>query len=416
MMKANKTTIMQLSPVRSQLRLDEIKALDRNRFDLEIFDHTVIHFFQALSSNILSNASINRVPAIVSLAFWLRQSHIKEIIAQNSHLAAGNIYTAPAGIVFHVCPSNVDTMFLYSLAISLLAGNKNVLRFSQRVSDPAIETLFMIINDLLHEEPFKLLQDYISVITYGHDEQVNEYFSEKADIRIIWGGDNTIHTFKSFNSNARIRDIAFANRVSCVIINTAFYLDADLKVHRDITTKFFNDAYSFDQKGCSSPQLMFLLGNSRDNKLFKETFYAQLLAYAQSNYRNDIVSVASMKLNALVADVIDNSHVQTATIENNYLYFIDLDQNNDTLHGSCGAGYFYLQEIKCLADIQKFIDRRLQTITYVGLTDKDKQQLLELAKGRGVDRIVPLGKALEFEYVWDGHNLLEQLIVKKWIL
>jgi hypothetical protein len=29
--------------------------------------------------------------------------------------------------------------------------------------------------------------------------------------------------------------------------------------------------------------------------------------------------------------------------------------------------------------------------------------------GRGVDRIVPLGQALTFDYRWDGYNLLQEL-------
>jgi hypothetical protein len=32
--------------------------------------------------------------------------------------------------------------------------------------------------------------------------------------------------------------------------------------------------------------------------------------------------------------------------------------------------------------------------------------------GEGIDRVVPLGRALEFNYVWDGYNLLDELSKK----
>ena len=35
--------------------------------------------------------------------------------------------------------------------------------------------------------------------------------------------------------------------------------------------------------------------------------------------------------------------------------------------------------------------------------------LLQLAYGEGIDRIVRLGNALKFDYVWDGYNLIQEL-------
>jgi len=137
------------------------------------------------------------VPATAALGFWLRKSHLTEIINQNQHLLGNNkVRISPSGTVFHICPSNVDTMFLYSLAISLLAGNKNILRISQRVSDPLLDLIFDLINEVINRDEFIHLQDYLSIVTYGHDEEINSYFSQIADVRIIWGGDNTINTLK----------------------------------------------------------------------------------------------------------------------------------------------------------------------------------------------------------------------------
>ena len=43
----------------------------------------------------------------------------------------------PRGNVFHLPPANVDTIFVYSWAISALAGNHNVVRISSRSAGAA---------------------------------------------------------------------------------------------------------------------------------------------------------------------------------------------------------------------------------------------------------------------------------------
>lgn len=52
-------------------------------------------------------------------------------------------------------------------------------------------------------------------------------------------------------------------------------------------------------------------------------------------------------------------------------------------------------------------DKRCQTIAYVG----DKEMLFPLLQTgiKGVDRIVPIGKTMDFDLIWDGYNLFERL-------
>ncbi len=54
----------------------------------------------------------------------------------------------PRGNVFHVPPANVDTIFVYSWALSALAGNHNVVRISER-SAAAAETILDALNGTL---------------------------------------------------------------------------------------------------------------------------------------------------------------------------------------------------------------------------------------------------------------------------
>ena len=48
-------------------------------------------------------------------------------------------------------------------------------------------------------------------------------------------------------------------------------------------------------------------------------------------------------------------------------------------------------------------DKRCQTIAYIG----DSKILLPLVNSgvKGIDRIVPIGKTMDFDLIWDGYNL-----------
>ena len=48
-------------------------------------------------------------------------------------------------------------------------------------------------------------------------------------------------------------------------------------------------------------------------------------------------------------------------------------------------------------------DKRCQTIGYIGRSDV----LLPLIQSgiKGIDRVVPIGKTMDFDLIWDGYNL-----------
>ena len=43
------------------------------------------------------------------------------------------------GLLFHVAPSNVPTMFVYTYVIAILAGNANIIRLSTRRGETEAE-------------------------------------------------------------------------------------------------------------------------------------------------------------------------------------------------------------------------------------------------------------------------------------
>jgi len=407
-------TILQISPERKSISKEEIVALKKSSVQLKIFDEQTIAFLESVSKSILNSPALNRIAEMAALGFWLRKANISRFVNENHHLSENkNCFASPLGMVFHICPSNVETMFMYSCAIALLMGNKNVIRVSQRQGSAYLDTLFAVLNEALAKAENRLFREYISLVTYEHDEAINEYFSMKADARVIWGGDETIKTFKKIQTPPRTKDIVFADRISYSLFKSEAYLSLDEKEKSDVASKFYNDSYSFNQKGCSSPQAIFIVGNKTGNKKFEEEFYDHLREVVMKKYDADMYSLASLKLNQLGDDAIEK-RISNVYGNDNRIVFAELNENENA-GGNCGGGLFYTKSIRGLEELLPYINPKIQTLSYFGLDRNEIDSIIRLTSGKGIDRLVPVGKALDFHYIWDGYNLFDELCVKRYI-
>ena len=408
--------VSQLSPERNQgISLFDLPIFNKSKYVLKPFDGIVINFFDTVSKSILSNKTINSLPEIAALGFWLRKANLIKVKQQNEHLFGNGIYNiSPLGKVFHICPANVDTMFIYSLTVSVLMGNKNLLRVSSRMDAPHVSLLFEIINNTIGKDKYTVFKEYINIISYPHTDIISTSISENVNARVIWGGDNTIKTFKGFDTAPRTKDIVFADRVSVLCINCKSYnllQNNELKV---VLRNFYNDAYTFDQMGCSSPQTIYFIGSKTDSDTCINKFRKEASDYLAVHYENDISSLASLKLNRMVDDAINN--ILVSQVGDNYLKLIEVNSKIDEsiLHG-CGGGYFYVKHIESAKALIELNNPKLQTVSYFGLSNDDLNLLIDLSNGEGIDRIVPLGQALNFNYIWDGYNLFDELSKKVYI-
>jgi hypothetical protein len=412
----SKLNVKIISPDSNRQELvSELLVLNSKEYTLKPFDEQTIAFFDIFSKKILSDKSINTFPEIVALGFWLRKSNIQQLVSENIALVESKIFIlSPIGKVLHICPANVDTMFVYSLAVSLLVGNKNILRISNRMQAEHVAKLFNIINSIVSEQTFYVFRDYINIISYEHSDDISNYLSSNVNVRIIWGGDRTIETFKKFKVQPRTKDIVFADRVSMLFINSDNYLLLGNEDLEKFMKSFYNDAYTFDQMGCSSPQTLYFVGDSEVSERCIVKFRNDLSHFLPSKYEGDIQSLASLKLNRMIDDVMDNRIKNQ--YGNNYIKLLELENNSDesVLHG-CGGGYFYFKKVFNINDVKVFKNPKVQTIAYWGLSNAELNQLKNSSVGEGIDRIVPMGEALNFHYIWDGYNLFDELSKKVFI-
>lgn len=387
--------------------VEDLPVIKTNNYFVDVADDLTLRFLNDLSKSILRDSFFKAEPSFVALGFWLRKTNIKRILNENSYVTnTDNFVAKPIGKVFHLCPSNVDTMFIYSLVLALLAGNKNVVRISSKLENEFIFRLFDLFNNLLKKEGYKTLIDYINVVAYQRSDKLNEEISLAVNGRIIWGGDDTVNQFKKYATKPKVKDLFFTDKVSLSIIN----IDDEEQFNQDfegLIKNLYNDIYTFNQKGCSSPHSLFIVSNTVNKQQALQKIYDKLSEMAGVDYEEDISSIASLKLNQGVVDIIEDKVVETIN-SSNYITFLKLN-SNEVPH-SCGAGYLYYQFAKTLNEVKPYINNKTQTITSWGLSKSNIQEFLNTLDVETVDRVVPLGKALDFDYIWDGYNIFMEML------
>jgi hypothetical protein len=75
----------------------------------------------------------------------------------------------------------------------------------------------------------------------------------------------------------------------------------------------------------------------------------------------------------------------------------------------CGVGLLNHAALRSVGDLVPLVGRHHQTVTYFGLSIADREKLAEDGGRAGIDRIVPVGSALDFGPYWDGFNLWDDL-------
>lgn len=411
------STLQQILPsVPATASVEELACFQKRVDRIGFFDARTVGFLDEISQRILRDQTLRQLPAFVSLAYWLRKANIETLRKEQvSELdKTRSVVRQPLGLVFHVCPSNVDTIFLYSLAISLLAGNRNVLRVSHRMQSPALTRLFNIMETIMQQEGTSIFSSYCCVVAYGHEEDINAYLSAHADARILWGGDKTVSLFRSFPTAPRCRDIAFPDRTSCSIISSDAILRLPPDALSETCRQLYNDTFVFDQLGCSSPQVFFFLGDASQNEQAKDLVYDGLHHWAKEKYHHEVSGLASLKLNRLSSDAMEG-RAHSSRRDSNLLFFVDLNEMPDgSLHG-CGGGYLYVKGIGSVDELETYINKKVQTVGYFGLDRDAIIHLSQISAGLGLDRIVPIGKALAFNDHWDGYDLLDQLTALQYL-
>lgn len=374
------------------------------RESVEPFADERLDLLQTLSTSLLAHPRLRRDPAGAALGFWLRRAHLTELAA-DFHAQSGSATRVPAGLVLHITPANVDTMFMLSWALSYLAGNANIVRLTTAMS-PLMQDLLACLDTIFAARPHPARGNFF--VSYEHDDALTERLSLACDQRIVWGGDETVRRIRAIPLNPHAGERSFASKRSLSVIGAEAYRSATPVERRQLAERVAADIIPFGQKACSSPHAIYWLGDAASLDTACHDFTAELEAVLAARNGEPNLACAVRRMNASFAQAAAG-RVSAVMLRPSTSNLIATAPALAEQPDPCGAGLLMHAACGSVDEVAALLRVDHQTVTHFGLSSAELSTLAQLAGRAGADRVVPIGRALEFTPTWDGFNLWQDL-------
>ncbi len=354
----------------------------------------VCEFLEELSSTLLGDPAARAFSDVSSFAYWCRPSHIQRL--SDKFLSQKN--RSGVGVVFHITPSNVPVNFAFSFVFGLLAGNANMVRIPSK-KYPEVDVILAAIAKLFQKGIYGEVRDRTAFMRYEASDELTVLFSTLSRARMIWGGDETVSHLRAIPASARCMDLTFANRYSLSILDGKAVVKLSESELDRLAERFYNDTFVLDQNACSSPQAVFWIGEIAPG------FWTALDRWAQKKYQLELSTVMD-KYVQFCDDAVRMDGVSLKRYSN-YVNVVTVAGIDTSRRGSCG--YFYQARVENLDSALLNLGEVVQTVTCFGIKPQDIIDRVLALHIAGVDRVVPVGKALDIGVIWDGMDIVGSL-------
>ena len=150
------------------------------------------------------------------------------------------------------------------------------------------------------------------------------------------------------------------------------------------------------------------MGRKKNTNL-QNYFWSELNKIVEKKFLFDEIHVVDKYTN-LIENVINQKNFQNLKTFKNNLYIIDPNRNIKKIENLRGvSGTFFQKNIDQINDLKNFISKKCQTVSYFGFTKKQLELFILNSNLLGVDRLVPIGKALGIDIIWDGYEVVKSL-------
>ena len=366
------------------------------------YNEKVCQFLNALSEKLLHDKTCKEYPDITAAAFWMRRGNIEKLKKKNPC----DFPRIGRGLAFHITPSNIPVQFIFSYAFGLLAGNANIVRVTSK-NYPQIDLICSALNEMLQKNDYIDILNMTSIVRYSKESNKTKEYSERCQVRLIWGGDDTVSKIREYKISPKATDITFPDRYSLAVINSNAVAELNDAELNQLARNFYNDTFLMDQNACSSPQLILWSGDKISEA--KKNFWQAVENLALKRYPL-VAAHATEKYFDFCCNAIQFPDAGILQKNNNYLYRVQLKnlfKNVDELRGKFGL--FYEYDIKDLSELNSIVTEKYQTLTYFGFNPEELSAVVVNNSWLGVDRIVPVGAALDINIFWDGYDLINQM-------
>ena len=188
------------------------------------------------------------------------------------------------------------------------------------------------------------------------------------------------------------------------MIHADEYLRAEDKER--IAANFYNDTYLTDQNACSSPRIVIWMGDEVERA--KKEFWQHLHQIVAQKY--DFQAIQAVDKLAHLYQMGAAYPIKKEQMPDNYITRVAVEALDGILMDyKMNSGFFMEYHAERINEILPLCDQKCQTVIYYGI---DGEQVFKVVSSNGivgVDRIVPLGKSMDFSLVWDGVDLIRSM-------
>ena len=354
-----------------------------------------------LSARLLADRRIIEQPALAYFAHWTRRGALRDLVARFNATVPAGALAAPRGLALHFPPRNVETILLFSWVMSYLVGNANVVRLPSERGAAVIKAIDLLVAALSEAEGADLF------IQYPADDWVSQALSRSSDVRVVWGGDGKIRAFESLPLRNGGKSIWFGDRYSYAVILGQALMGATADEIAELARNLAVDIFTFDQMGCSSPHKIYIVGHSDTHGRAVATLISAVDCAARRHGTKIPPSHMVLKLTEAMAlaGTERGAVVPKLSGELMSVVFPNIRGTEDRV----GGGFIVVEFITDIATLIGRVRPTHQTLTYYGFTKAELTDFAQAATLAGLSRIVPIGKALDFDAVWDGYELFREL-------
>jgi hypothetical protein len=268
-----------------------------------------------------------------------------------------------------------------------------------------VDFLLDKVRKILAIKEFQAVAHAVCIVRYEKSDQVTRDLLAFSDLKIVWGGDNTVNQIRSIPTPAHCKEVVFPDRKSMSIIDEKSLVGLNEIELFNLAEKFYTDTYLFDQNACSSPRIIFWISNP-ENSFGKERFWSALTTIAGSKYvleaRNLVLKFTELSKIIATSDMKKNLG-GPGELLSRFKYLANGEPLSLQLTNRFGT--FFEYDLANLDELAPILDSGIQTVTYFGVEPGRIAELVIRHKIKAIDRIVPVGKALDFDLIWDGYDL-----------
>lgn len=163
----------------------------------------------------------------------------------------GYLKAQPLGVVLHVSPGNVFVGGIDSLLYGFLSKNVNLLKVSGR--DPVFPLI--VARSLQEIDHSGDLANSFCVLNYpGRDREIEAIMKQNCDGIVVIGGEDAVRSYRE-DLPLGTRLVEYGPRYSFAIVTASGFQEFD---QDEIMQRCARDVVMWDQKACSSPQVIFV--------------------------------------------------------------------------------------------------------------------------------------------------------------